>query len=163
MPGERTPGTHWRGFWVDPRAGLDNVKKILYPSGTRACSQSLYRLRYTGSLTYVNCNLLWRYTKFQAPLIFLLICVTHRSQVKCPSTFASASVGVHLWRLFTDNMAKNMSTIFLILSVLLPSFFCFYLSIHTQCFIHLISSFLSFNYLFNLSLLLERSQCEMCL
>jgi hypothetical protein len=22
-PGERTPGTHWIGGWVDPRAGLD--------------------------------------------------------------------------------------------------------------------------------------------
>jgi hypothetical protein len=22
-PGERTPGTHWTGGWVDPRAGLD--------------------------------------------------------------------------------------------------------------------------------------------
>jgi hypothetical protein len=22
-PGERTPGTHWRGGWVGPRAGLD--------------------------------------------------------------------------------------------------------------------------------------------
>jgi hypothetical protein len=22
-PGERTPGIHWEGGWVDPRAGLD--------------------------------------------------------------------------------------------------------------------------------------------
>jgi hypothetical protein len=26
-PGERTPDTHWIGGWVDPRAGLDDVKK----------------------------------------------------------------------------------------------------------------------------------------
>jgi hypothetical protein len=26
-PGERAPGTHWIGGWVDPRAGLDNVEK----------------------------------------------------------------------------------------------------------------------------------------
>jgi hypothetical protein len=26
-PGERVPGTHWRGGWVDPRAGLDDVEK----------------------------------------------------------------------------------------------------------------------------------------
>jgi hypothetical protein len=26
-PGERAPGTHWIGCWVDPRAGLDNVEK----------------------------------------------------------------------------------------------------------------------------------------
>jgi hypothetical protein len=22
-PGEKTPGTHWTGGWMDPRAGLD--------------------------------------------------------------------------------------------------------------------------------------------
>jgi hypothetical protein len=27
MPGERAPGTHWTGGWVDPRTGLDDVKK----------------------------------------------------------------------------------------------------------------------------------------
>jgi hypothetical protein len=27
IPGERTPGTHWRGGVVDPRTGLDNVEK----------------------------------------------------------------------------------------------------------------------------------------
>jgi hypothetical protein len=26
-PGERTPGTHWIGGWVDPRADLDDVGK----------------------------------------------------------------------------------------------------------------------------------------
>jgi hypothetical protein len=26
-PRERAPGTHWIGGWVDPRAGLDDVKK----------------------------------------------------------------------------------------------------------------------------------------
>jgi hypothetical protein len=25
--GERAPGTHWIGGWVDPRAGLDDVKR----------------------------------------------------------------------------------------------------------------------------------------
>jgi hypothetical protein len=25
-PGERAPGTHWIGGWVDPRAGLDDVE-----------------------------------------------------------------------------------------------------------------------------------------
>jgi hypothetical protein len=25
-PGERVPGTHWRGGWVDLRAGLDNLE-----------------------------------------------------------------------------------------------------------------------------------------
>jgi hypothetical protein len=26
-PGGKPPGTHWIGFWVGPRAGLDNVEK----------------------------------------------------------------------------------------------------------------------------------------
>jgi hypothetical protein len=26
-PGERAPGTHWIGGWVDPSAGLDDVKR----------------------------------------------------------------------------------------------------------------------------------------
>jgi hypothetical protein len=26
-PGERALGTHWIGGWVDPRAGVDDVKK----------------------------------------------------------------------------------------------------------------------------------------
>jgi hypothetical protein len=25
-PGERAPGTHWIGGWVDPRVGLDDVE-----------------------------------------------------------------------------------------------------------------------------------------
>jgi hypothetical protein len=31
-PGDRTPGTHWTGDWVGPRAGLDTParRKILY-------------------------------------------------------------------------------------------------------------------------------------
>jgi hypothetical protein len=26
-PGERAPGTHWIGSWVDPGAGLDDLEK----------------------------------------------------------------------------------------------------------------------------------------
>jgi hypothetical protein len=57
-PGERASGTHWIGGWVDPRAGLDDVKKRklltltgleLRPLGRPARSQSLYRLRYPDS------------------------------------------------------------------------------------------------------------------
>jgi hypothetical protein len=60
-PGERAPGTHWIGGWVDPRAGLDNVEKRkfltlpgleLRSCGRPASSQSLYRLRYPGSFKY---------------------------------------------------------------------------------------------------------------
>jgi hypothetical protein len=55
---ERTPGTHCIGGWVDPRAGLDDVEKIIFltlpglelrPLGRPVRSQSLYRLRYPGS------------------------------------------------------------------------------------------------------------------
>jgi hypothetical protein len=58
IPGERAPGTHWIGGWVDPRAGLDDVEKRkflpppgleLRPLGGPARNQSLFRLRYIGS------------------------------------------------------------------------------------------------------------------
>jgi hypothetical protein len=56
-PGERDPGTHWTGCWMDPRAGLDEVekRKFLTLPGLElrtlcplARIQSLYRLRYPG-------------------------------------------------------------------------------------------------------------------
>jgi hypothetical protein len=63
-PGERTHGTHWIGRWVNPRAGRVGVEKRkfltlpgleLQPLGRPARSQSLYRLRYPGSLqSYVQ-------------------------------------------------------------------------------------------------------------
>jgi hypothetical protein len=37
-PGERAPGNHWIGGWVNPRAGLDDLEKILDPTGTRTPS-----------------------------------------------------------------------------------------------------------------------------
>jgi hypothetical protein len=55
-PGERTPGTHWTGDWVGPRAGLDAEarRKILCfcrgsNPGRPVRSQSLYWLSYPGS------------------------------------------------------------------------------------------------------------------
>jgi hypothetical protein len=51
--GERTPGTHWIGGLVDPRAGLDDMEKRKFltlrglefrPFGGPARSQSLSRL-----------------------------------------------------------------------------------------------------------------------
>jgi hypothetical protein len=41
LPGRFTPedkralGTHWKGGWVSPRAGLDDVEKILYSTRIR--------------------------------------------------------------------------------------------------------------------------------
>jgi hypothetical protein len=54
-PGRFTPGTHWIGGWVGPRAGLDYMEKWkfltlpgleLQPLGRPARSQSLHRLCY---------------------------------------------------------------------------------------------------------------------
>jgi hypothetical protein len=49
--GERTPGTHWIGGWVDPRACLDSLEKRKFltlpgPLDSPARNQLLYRLRY---------------------------------------------------------------------------------------------------------------------
>jgi hypothetical protein len=64
-PGERGPGTHSVGGWVDPRADLDNVEKRkiltlpgleLRPLGHPAHSQSLTRIRYPDSHNNNNNN-----------------------------------------------------------------------------------------------------------
>jgi hypothetical protein len=58
-PGRFTPGTHWIGDWVDPRADLDDVERRTFltllglelrPLRRPARSQSLYRLRYPGCI-----------------------------------------------------------------------------------------------------------------
>jgi hypothetical protein len=72
--GERAPGTHLIGGWMDPRAGLDDVENRkflilsgleLRPLGRPVRSQSLYLLRYPGSwcsfVTDIN-QLLWSWT-----------------------------------------------------------------------------------------------------
>jgi hypothetical protein len=69
-PGERTPGTHWTGSWVGPRAGLDPkaTGKILSPlhgieprsPGRPVRSQTLHWLSYAGS--YVTT---WNITNYQ--------------------------------------------------------------------------------------------------
>jgi hypothetical protein len=59
IPAERDPGTHWIAGCMGPTAGLDDVEKRKFltlpglelpPSGRPASRQSLYRLRYSGSL-----------------------------------------------------------------------------------------------------------------
>jgi hypothetical protein len=57
-PGEKFAGTHWIGGWVDPRAGVDAVKRsILYcwesDPVLPAHSPSLYRLSHPDS-PYIN-------------------------------------------------------------------------------------------------------------
>jgi hypothetical protein len=58
-PGRFTPGTHWIGGWVDPRAYLDEVekRKFLTPPGLEllplsrlARRQSLYRVKKSSTL-----------------------------------------------------------------------------------------------------------------
>jgi hypothetical protein len=39
--GENADGTHWIGSWVDPRAGLGDVEKILAPTGSRNPTSSV--------------------------------------------------------------------------------------------------------------------------
>jgi hypothetical protein len=34
-PRGKNPGTHWIGGWMDPRAGLEDVEKILDPTGSK--------------------------------------------------------------------------------------------------------------------------------
>jgi hypothetical protein len=61
-PGDRALVTHWIGCWTDPRAGLDDTQKLTFltlprfelrPFGCPSRSQSLYRLRYRGSLLFL--------------------------------------------------------------------------------------------------------------
>jgi hypothetical protein len=64
-PGERTPGTHWTGGWVGPRAGLNAGarRKILCPCrgsnpDRSVRSQTLYCLSYRGSARiYISGNI----------------------------------------------------------------------------------------------------------
>jgi hypothetical protein len=62
-PRKKGPRTHWIGGWVDLRTGLDDVEKRkfflrsgleLRLLGCPARSQSLYRVRYPGSLLFCH-------------------------------------------------------------------------------------------------------------
>jgi hypothetical protein len=58
-PGERAPDAHWTGGWMGSQTGLDYVRRKKYcPYRNSAIqptaashSQSLYRLRYLGSVS----------------------------------------------------------------------------------------------------------------
>jgi hypothetical protein len=88
--GERAPGTHWIGGWVDPRACLDDVekRKFLTLSGIEVwsldrpvCSQSLYRLRYSGSEKVHIC---WS-TSLRGTQRSVTLCIGRVSQESCGS------------------------------------------------------------------------------
>jgi hypothetical protein len=68
-PGERDPGAHWIGGWVDPRASVDDMEERkflillgleLWPLGRPARSQLLYWLRYPSF--YETCCSHWNKT-----------------------------------------------------------------------------------------------------
>jgi hypothetical protein len=112
-PGERAPGTHWIRGWVDPRAGLDDLEKRkfltipgpeLRPLGRPARSQSLYRLRYPGSYTYLVGN----HNTSTHPCAGTLIC-THRhthTYVYMSSTYAVTRVLRLVYKLSSSLKSK---------------------------------------------------------
>jgi hypothetical protein len=51
--GERASGTHWIGGWVDPRAGLDDLKKRKFLTLLGLELRTLSRLARSQSLTRV--------------------------------------------------------------------------------------------------------------
>jgi hypothetical protein len=81
-PGERAPGTLWIGGWVDPRTGLDDGEKRqflslsgleLRPLDRPARSQSLYQLRYPGSVLFIiDCVILYFISNIAC--LFLFFC-----------------------------------------------------------------------------------------
>jgi hypothetical protein len=61
-PGERAPGTHWKGGWLDPRIGLNDVENKMYV--VQPVTQSLYRLHYPGSpLVFIKYAYEYYFTK----------------------------------------------------------------------------------------------------
>jgi hypothetical protein len=71
-PGERDPGTHWIGGWLDPRTDLDDVEKRklltipgleFWPLGRPVLIQLLYRLSYAGSYA-IKISLKYKYSVF---------------------------------------------------------------------------------------------------
>jgi hypothetical protein len=92
-PGERTPGTHWTGGWVGPRAGLDSdVRgKFLLPlpgnepvsPGTPVRSQTLHWLSYPAP----TCN----YYFIVFIYLFLVnLCTEHAMKRKLKTTVTNS-------------------------------------------------------------------------
>jgi hypothetical protein len=110
-PRERVPGI---GGWVDPRAGLDDMKKWkfltlpgleLWPPGRPAHSQSLYWLCYPGSKegSIQNVNgknssifkkIIQRGQKWVCKRIFLLPLNTHTHLPTCKAPGSTSSVNI---------------------------------------------------------------------
>jgi hypothetical protein len=65
-PGERATGTHWKGGWVGPRAGLDAVVKRKFPNPCQESNPS----RQTRSLVAIPTELRYGY---QSVLYYFLL------------------------------------------------------------------------------------------
>jgi hypothetical protein len=82
-PGERTPGTHWIGGWMGPRAGLDagaRRKILCLCRGSNpdrpARNQTLYCLSYHGSSCHTNIHLNHTVCKSVSKSIYCsLVCI----------------------------------------------------------------------------------------
>jgi hypothetical protein len=88
-PRER-PGTHCMGGGLDPRVGLDGGGKFCFFTGILsqdrpARSESVYRLRYPGPLTFMDCCIY-----FLSPVV----------------VFTDFSIIIR--RYFSDNKVKNL-------------------------------------------------------
>jgi hypothetical protein len=88
LPCRFTPGIHFIGGRVDPRAGLDDMEKWkfftlpgleLLPPGRPARSQSLYRLSYPGSLTHLVPRLIMREPYLHSPMRHHGVMFNHRA------------------------------------------------------------------------------------
>jgi hypothetical protein len=72
-PGERAPGTHWIGGWVDPRAGLDDLEKRKFLTLRGLELRPLGRPARSQSLSFITvCSLVGDYETFGVELCFPL-------------------------------------------------------------------------------------------
>jgi hypothetical protein len=78
----KRPDTHWIGGWVGPRVGLQDIAKWIFltlpglelrPLSHPVCSQSLYRLRYHGSLGSYNVIIISCSVEITLLLLLLLL------------------------------------------------------------------------------------------
>jgi hypothetical protein len=73
IPGDKSPGIHWIGSWVAPRASLDDVEKILGPTGTQTTtprSSSPQPVAIPTELSRLS-NLLCCMLKFSSGFVYL--------------------------------------------------------------------------------------------
>jgi hypothetical protein len=131
IAGERAPGTHWIGGWVDPRTGLDvleNGKFLtlpgleLQPLGRPARSQSLYRLSYPGSQEYIWWHFSWRHFFLSSKRLFFdAIKISEGATLRVHGDHKGTIIC-----LFKERKVKRQETIFMFLGVFWKSFMIAY-------------------------------------